>query len=72
MQRKEVNALYEDDLREFLVKNNLLEDFDNGLIKCHFCETTITKENISAIFYKNGFCFSCNDLSCISTMNEEK
>lgn len=72
MQRKEVSALHEDDFREFLVKNNLLDNFEKGLIKCHFCATTITKENISAIFYNNGFRFCCNELSCISTMNEEK
>lgn len=72
MDRKEINALFEDDLIDFLIKNNLLQQFNEGLIKCFYCSKKITQENIAMIFYKNGFEFCCDDLNCITAKNEEE
>ncbi|MFZ5947646.1 MAG: hypothetical protein ACOYU5_06725 [Stygiobacter sp.] len=71
MDRREINALFEDDFIEFLNKNNLLKEFNDGLIKCFYCNKQITQKNISIIFYKNGYQFCCDNLDCVNAKNEE-
>lgn len=52
--RKEIEALHRHDLEDFLNKMSLLSDFNNNKICCSFCKDVISRENIGAIYTKNG------------------
>lgn len=45
----EINAMMEDDLFKNLVKWGFSGALENGDLKCPACQTTITKENLTAM-----------------------
>jgi hypothetical protein len=60
-------VFHEDETEKILKKLNLLEKVKRGEIKCPFCGKPITKENLGAIWKKNGEIYLiCEDLECIS------
>ncbi|MBU3918841.1 hypothetical protein KKC63_02975 [Patescibacteria group bacterium] len=65
MREKEIQAIYDDDLPQFLANLGLKENFDNGKIKCEFCGDIITIENFFGIF-SNGktIKFCCKKEKC--------
>jgi len=68
--RKEIEALHKHDLDDFLEKMSLASDFNNNKIHCTFCTETINKNNIGAIYTKNGeILFSCSKLECLNNLN---
>jgi hypothetical protein len=72
MQRKEVDAILDDDFVEFLKQNGLYEDFQRGALLCHYCNTPITLENISTIFDLDGLKFCCTGSRCIELFAKRK
>lgn len=67
--KKILNAIHERDIDTLLKKLNLKEDFDNGKIKCKFCNTVINKENIYSLFPESGdIKFVCDNPECINKM----
>ena len=69
MKRKEksFSTLYEDDLIEFLEKNNLLLPIRNGEIICIVCKRKITFNNIGGfIKAENNIKIVCIEPSCFS------
>jgi len=68
MQRKEVSALFFDDFDLFLKENNLYDSFINQEIKCTFCSTTITKENVSSIYFDEAIRFCCSNYDCLLSL----
>jgi len=41
-----INAVYEKDLKNFMKKLNLWNDFKNKKLKCGFCGNIVTIENL--------------------------
>ena len=66
MERKEIKAILENDLQDFLKTNGILEKFIAGEFKCYICKKTITLENIAMIFYSNGYQFCCDNNDCLT------
>lgn len=71
MLRKEINAITLDELKEFFEFSNLLHDFNEGKIRCKFCDTVITTDNIFSIFYKNNLLFCCNNDNCMDNLKKK-
>lgn len=65
LEKKDINAIYEDDIEEFLTNLGLIEDLEKGDISCAFCGTKITKENLQCILSIEGeIKFCCDELEC--------
>lgn len=63
--KKEIGAILEEDFLLFLDKVKLLDDFKDRKIKCEKCKETISKDNISLIYYENGYKFVCCKSECL-------
>lgn len=65
MDKTNVNAVYEDDLVEFLRSIDEYERLMNKKAKCYFCDKTITIKNIQTIFPLNkDVSYCCNNPLC--------
>jgi hypothetical protein len=63
---KKVQAVYDDDIEEFLRSIGEYDKVLSGRLKCKYCDSTITLENISKIFPESGSIkFVCNKSECI-------
>lgn len=64
--KKIIEAIHQHDIRELLENLELLKDFDNKKIICHFCKETISEDNFSTIFPENNkILFSCSKMECL-------
>lgn len=71
LQKKEVEALHENDLRSMLNSLDLLADFETGKFRCAVCGDSITNSNIGAIISISGkIMFSCSKLECLRKFAE--
>ena len=59
MQDVEINAIHENELKDFLENIGILEDIKNAKIKCRFCGQTITIDNLHSVYPKNGKIYVC-------------
>jgi len=65
-ERREILALYVDDLEEALQHLGLWEKFQRRELTCHFCERVLTLENLGTISYYQGeIILTCDDDECI-------
>jgi len=72
MSKKEIQAIYGEDLPKLLTDLGLKEDFDNGRIKCDFCGETITLDNFFSIFSDGErIKFACNKENCRIKVSKE-
>lgn len=72
MSEKEIQTIYDEDLPKLLTDFGLKEDFDNGKIKCDFCDDIITLENFFGIFSDGErIKFSCKKESCKVKVSKE-
>jgi hypothetical protein len=68
MERKNLNAILANEFEDFIKEIDLFQDYISGKILCSECNSPITKENISMIFYRNGFLFLCDNADCLRKM----
>lgn len=65
IERKEFKAAHVNDLDAILQNSGILDDFNNGEIKCEICSDVITKKNIGSIRKSNDkLFFACSKASC--------
>lgn len=65
MSEKEIQAVHDYDLIKLLENLGLKEDFDNGKIKCTFCDEVINFDNLYSIFSDGKeIKISCNKENC--------
>lgn len=70
---KDIQAVYEEDLEQFLSSIGILFDIDQGLYNCYFCENVITRENFFACFPVFGnVAISCDSPSCMMKLLGEQ
>lgn len=68
-EKKKLNAVHEKDLSNLLVQLNLLDKVNAGEIKCKFCSTVITLQNIHSILPESGgFNFVCDAPECVNKL----
>jgi len=71
LKKKNLHAVYEDDILEFLESTGLKETLEAGKEKCFICNEPVTLESFQAIIkQEGGFVFVCNKKDCISSINE--
>ncbi len=70
MEKELLKTIHETELKNYLKKLDVLNDVQNGLIKCKFCSDVIKLDNIHAIFPESGQVkFVCDKPSCIKELN---
>lgn len=66
-----INAVHENDLEGFLDSVGLLQDFQNGSLKCKFCRDPIDKQNIYSIVKDSDtYKAVCSKAQCVSALME--
>lgn len=66
---KDINAVHETDLSNFLLKINLLDDFQAAKTKCKFCKDVVGIQNIySVIKDSDKYKLVCNKASCVASL----
>jgi len=65
--KKEIEAIYDQDLPKLFANLGIADDFTEGKLHCMCCGEVITLNNIGAISTENGeINFCCSDLLCLS------
>jgi len=66
---REIDAVHENDLKSVLQKAGALDSLEAGTVKCKFCGTQITLENIHSILPQpDGFSFTCDNPICVQKL----
>lgn len=53
-------------LADVLEKLGIYRDVVAGRIRCHFCNCTVTMQNLGGLFRHEGrICLVCNDIRCL-------
>jgi hypothetical protein len=64
-----LNAVHDDDLMDVLQELGVQEDFLHRRLRCAFCKTTITEDNLFSLFPDTGTVnFSCNKPECVKRL----
>jgi hypothetical protein len=68
---KEIDAIHEQDLESVLKKLGFYEQMIQGILKCKFCGSQITMENLHSILpHSSGFSFICDKPECVQKLVE--
>lgn len=66
MKHVSLPAVYDDDLAEYLNNLGLLSDLQAGLLRCKFCEDTVTLDTLHALLPDSGtISLVCSRVTCI-------
>lgn len=49
-----IKAVHDADLNSFLEKLGLLEEMENGQLRCNFCDCILNFNNFGGVFKENG------------------
>lgn len=72
MQRLDMKAVHENDLKAFLERNGLYESFQAGERRCHCCGEVVSMQNLGAMLsVKREVQFICNKFECLSKVRPE-
>ena len=65
------DAVFDDELQPFLEKLGVWGKFQRGELRCKFCQTTITFENLHSMFPQSGdIKFVCERAECTRMLAE--
>jgi len=63
--KEKVKAVHDEDLEKFIEGLGMLNEFSRGELRCKFCKTTITFENMQSVFPQSGSVkFVCDGPDC--------
>lgn len=66
MNKEKLKSVHDDDLEKLLEKLGILSKFKQRKLKCTFCKTTITMENLNSIFPQSGAIkIVCDKIECM-------
>lgn len=69
MLRKTLKAVHDDDLKKLLQSLELHEKIVNEQLRCKFCKTIITLDNLHSIFPQSGnIQLVCSNPDCIKQL----
>lgn len=67
--KKNVKAVYDDEIEIFFINLGISEKFKKNELKCKFCKGTITFENFHSIFPQSGdIKLVCDKFECIEEL----
>lgn len=67
--KEQINTVHENDLRSVLLKLGLKEKIEKKEIKCKFCKTEISLENIYSFLPESGSVnIICDNPNCITEL----
>lgn len=68
--KRELDVVHEQDLENVMRKANLWEELQARHLKCKFCGTTITSDNLHSIFPQaEGFSLTCDSAECVQELS---
>ena len=69
MQRNTIKAIHDDDLDVLLKKLNVYDDFINNNLRCAFCDTTVSVENLHSLYPEHSSVrLCCERPECIKQL----
>jgi hypothetical protein len=70
MEKKEINAIHDDELDSLLKKIGVFNDYKDKKLYCCFCKDIIREDNFYAILpEKDDINFCCDKKACIEKIN---
>ena len=73
MKEEIIQTVHDQDLEKLLTKLGLLEKLQNNLLRCAFCNTVITLDNLQGIFKeKEEIKLICDKPSCYKQLMEKR
>lgn len=67
--KKNVKAVYDDEIESFFLNLGLLDKFKNNELKCKFCKNVITFNNFHSIFPQSGDVkLVCDNIKCVEEL----
>ncbi len=71
LQKEQIHAVHDDDLMNYLDGLDILHKFERGELKCKFCGTTITYQNLHSMFPESGSIkLVCEAADCTMELNK--
>lgn len=71
LQKKKVQAVHDEDLEKILEGLNILNKFKRGELKCKFCSSKITFNNLHSIFPQSGAIkLICDTPNCVRKLSK--
>lgn len=71
MKNSHLKAVHDEDLESFLYSLGYYAKICNGECHCHFCDRTISMNNLGAILpWEGKVAFSCDSANCLQKMSE--
>ncbi|WP_163538332.1 hypothetical protein [Gracilibacillus sp. YIM 98692] len=72
MKTAEINAVYSEELEEFLDSLGVLEEIKNGEKKCYFCNSIVDVSDIQTVFpMDDDVQICCNKSKCNDAFNRK-
>jgi len=69
--KEEVSVVHDNDLENFLNSLGMLRKFQRGEVKCKFCKTRVTVENLHSVFPQSGAIkIVCDNPDCIRELSK--
>jgi len=66
-----IKAVYDDELADFLRSLGILDDFENGKIRCKICGDVVDTENLLAVLPDgNQISVTCDKADCQKALSE--
>lgn len=73
MKEEIIKAVHDQDLEKLLNKLGLLEQFQQGLLRCGFCDKVVTFDNLQGIYKEGGeIKMACDSPSCYKKLMEKQ
>ncbi len=70
--KKNLQAVHFRDIDELLKSLELLDEFNDEKLKCHFCENIVSKNNFGAVFPREEtILLACSKLECLTQIEQE-
>ncbi len=69
VEKKKVDAVYDDELLEMLENLRLKTKFENGKLSCAFCKDMVSWNNLHSIFPHGGIIkVCCTNPECVNNL----
>ena len=66
-----IKFVHDDDLEKMLTNLGLMQQLEEGRIKCKFCKEFVVVDEIYALFPESGSIkLVCNKIDCIRNLNQ--
>ena len=72
-EKETIELIFESDLKKFLERFNLLDEFLNKKVKCVYCGKSVSFSNLGLILIREGKpMFICDNPECLKKIRVQK